>query len=130
MLLGCRVYGPNENKMSDGGRERAWLRVTGCSYHELDIGAASRSLHRLVRRLVIFGCSVFHGLRDDYAAKSDSRSNLPGFHRIGLECRLILRAIVVPMRNAVLSVPLCHPIAEAIQKLVKGDLSDVQDDGA
>jgi len=37
------------HKISDGWRERAWLRVRGCSYHELGIGTASRSLHRLVR---------------------------------------------------------------------------------
>ena len=29
-------------KISDGWRERAWLRGRGCSYHKLDIGTASR----------------------------------------------------------------------------------------
>src|SRR6266700_1343994 len=32
-------------KISDGWRERAWLRGRGCSYHELGIRTASRSLH-------------------------------------------------------------------------------------
>src|ERR1017187_4610223 len=36
-------------KISDGWREGARLRVSGCSYHVLGIGTASRSLHRLVR---------------------------------------------------------------------------------
>jgi hypothetical protein len=37
------------HKISDDWRERACLQVRGCSYHKLDIGTASRSLHRLVR---------------------------------------------------------------------------------
>src|SRR4030095_15845756 len=42
--------GLTRHEISDGWRERAWLQARGCSYHKLDIGAASRSLHRMVRR--------------------------------------------------------------------------------
>ena len=45
----------NENKMSDGGRERAWLQVECGSHRKLERGAASGSLHRLVRCLVCEG---------------------------------------------------------------------------
>ena len=37
------------HKISDGGRERAWLQVECGSHGKLERGAARRSLHRLVR---------------------------------------------------------------------------------
>ena len=46
----CVVIRLTKHKISDDWRGRAWLRIRGCSYHKLDIRAASGSLHRLVRR--------------------------------------------------------------------------------
>ena len=41
--------GLTRHKVSDRGRERAWLLTQVTSYSELKRGAARRSLHRLVR---------------------------------------------------------------------------------
>jgi hypothetical protein len=49
LIQAARQRTSNENKMSDGWRERVWLRGRRCSNHKLGIGTASRSLHRPVR---------------------------------------------------------------------------------
>jgi hypothetical protein len=41
--------GRSRLKISDGQREKVWLRVRGRGYHKLGIGTASRSLNRLAR---------------------------------------------------------------------------------
>src|SRR5947207_15459383 len=46
-ILGVHVATPNENKMSDGGRGRAWLVVEVISNAERT--AIRRALHRMVR---------------------------------------------------------------------------------
>src|SRR5438045_1843786 len=45
----CSLYHLTRHKISDRWRERARLRVRGCSHRKLELGAASGSLHRLVR---------------------------------------------------------------------------------
>ena len=66
------------HKISDGWRERTWLRVRGGSYHKLERGAASRSLHRLVRRWRRFTESVqVHPMLIEQAREVEDRVDQP-----------------------------------------------------
>jgi hypothetical protein len=47
------AHTPNENKMGDGHRERAWLGAKGFSHAKGERKAGGRSLQRLVRALGI-----------------------------------------------------------------------------
>jgi hypothetical protein len=54
------VQGLTRPKISDRWRERVWLRVECGSHGKLERGAASGSLHRLIRPLRAIWSSVVH----------------------------------------------------------------------